>query len=370
MITRKTNGCNRSKGGAQTHSILASVLATCRQHSIPILDYLVSLQRYGETPPSLISQPKSTLNMYRSGEGLTLAGGRGFEPLSTDPESVVLPLDEPPILYQRADFTMPHGHPSRVIPFRINNLPTLDKKNIGSIIIVVNSTTFHSTSYRCCQSSPPLIHTSLLTVSRNGRRTSAENAQKSILYPVLFKKNPPPSALFRLLFQKYQVVRSMPEQRMHPASVGQPLSLQPPSSPSRLPHSFLFISHNFRFLPAIHPDSFLIVPQERTSPLSFFNLQSKINPSLVLHRENQQSKIHPAPQSFLSRSSGTTIYIPVPPIPKSKISSTPYSFLFRFFPRNEFPFTHYVLRFCFPSPSFASFVSFVFNSFCSFSLRV
>jgi hypothetical protein len=24
------------------------------------------------------------------------AGGRGFEPLSTDPESVVLPLDEPP----------------------------------------------------------------------------------------------------------------------------------------------------------------------------------------------------------------------------------------------------------------------------------
>lgn len=53
VITRKTNGCNRSKGGAETHSILASVLATCRQHSIPILDYLVSLQRYGETPPSL-----------------------------------------------------------------------------------------------------------------------------------------------------------------------------------------------------------------------------------------------------------------------------------------------------------------------------
>ena len=53
VITRKTNGCNRSKSGAETHSILASVLATCRQHSIPILDYLVSLQRYGETPPSL-----------------------------------------------------------------------------------------------------------------------------------------------------------------------------------------------------------------------------------------------------------------------------------------------------------------------------
>ena len=32
----------------------------------------------------------------RSGEGLLSAGGKGFEPLSTDPESVVLPLDEPP----------------------------------------------------------------------------------------------------------------------------------------------------------------------------------------------------------------------------------------------------------------------------------
>jgi transposase len=57
VITRKTNGCNRSKGGAETHSILASVLATCRQHSLPILDYLVSLQRYGDTPPPLAVPP-------------------------------------------------------------------------------------------------------------------------------------------------------------------------------------------------------------------------------------------------------------------------------------------------------------------------
>jgi transposase len=57
VITRKTNGCNRSKGGAEAHSILASVLATCRQHSLPILAYLVSLQRYGETPPSLTDSP-------------------------------------------------------------------------------------------------------------------------------------------------------------------------------------------------------------------------------------------------------------------------------------------------------------------------
>jgi len=54
VIIRKTNGCNRSKGGAETHSVLTSVLVTCRQHNIPILDYMVSLQRFGETPPSLI----------------------------------------------------------------------------------------------------------------------------------------------------------------------------------------------------------------------------------------------------------------------------------------------------------------------------
>jgi transposase len=55
VITRKTNGCNRTRGGAQTHSILASVLVTCRQHSVPILDYMTSLQRFGDTPPSLSS---------------------------------------------------------------------------------------------------------------------------------------------------------------------------------------------------------------------------------------------------------------------------------------------------------------------------
>jgi transposase len=57
VIIRKTNGCNRSKGGADAHSILTSVMVTCRQHSVPILDYMVSLQRFGETPPSLIPAP-------------------------------------------------------------------------------------------------------------------------------------------------------------------------------------------------------------------------------------------------------------------------------------------------------------------------
>jgi transposase len=57
VIIRKTNGCNRAKGGAEAHSILTSVMVTCHQHSVPILNYMVSLQRFGETPPSLIATP-------------------------------------------------------------------------------------------------------------------------------------------------------------------------------------------------------------------------------------------------------------------------------------------------------------------------
>jgi hypothetical protein len=60
VITRKTNGCNRTKSGAETHAILSSVLVTCRQHSIPILDYLVELQRFGGNPTPLVS----TLPVY------------------------------------------------------------------------------------------------------------------------------------------------------------------------------------------------------------------------------------------------------------------------------------------------------------------
>jgi transposase len=57
VITRKTNGCNRTDGGAEAHSILTSVMVTCRQHAVPILDYMVSLQRFGETPPPLVAAP-------------------------------------------------------------------------------------------------------------------------------------------------------------------------------------------------------------------------------------------------------------------------------------------------------------------------
>jgi transposase len=53
VISRKTTGCNRVAQGAEAHSILASVLATCHQRAIPILDFLVELQRAAGNPPSL-----------------------------------------------------------------------------------------------------------------------------------------------------------------------------------------------------------------------------------------------------------------------------------------------------------------------------
>ena len=56
VITRKTNGCNRTQDGATAHSILSSVLVTCHQQSIPVLDYLVQLQQFGSTPPSLVER--------------------------------------------------------------------------------------------------------------------------------------------------------------------------------------------------------------------------------------------------------------------------------------------------------------------------
>ncbi len=53
VITRKTGGCNRTQDGADAHAILSSVLVTCRQQSIPIVDFLIQLQQFGENPPSL-----------------------------------------------------------------------------------------------------------------------------------------------------------------------------------------------------------------------------------------------------------------------------------------------------------------------------
>lgn len=56
VITRKTNGCNRTQDGATAHSILSSVLVTCHQQAIPVLDFLVQLQQFGSTPPSIVER--------------------------------------------------------------------------------------------------------------------------------------------------------------------------------------------------------------------------------------------------------------------------------------------------------------------------
>lgn len=55
VITRKTSGCNRTDGGAETHSILASILVTCRQQALPMVDFLVKVQRaVGGVMPALL----------------------------------------------------------------------------------------------------------------------------------------------------------------------------------------------------------------------------------------------------------------------------------------------------------------------------
>jgi len=57
VITRKTGGCNRTEGGAETHSILASVLTTCRQQGFSLLDSLVKIQRNVGSPLRSLAPP-------------------------------------------------------------------------------------------------------------------------------------------------------------------------------------------------------------------------------------------------------------------------------------------------------------------------
>jgi hypothetical protein len=45
---------------------LQAQMVTCRQHNIPILDYMVSLQPFGETAPALVAAPPwNALNAKR-----------------------------------------------------------------------------------------------------------------------------------------------------------------------------------------------------------------------------------------------------------------------------------------------------------------
>jgi transposase len=59
VISRKTTGCNKTAQGAEAHAILASILATCHQQAVPVLDFLVRLQQDRERPPS-IGPPQTT----------------------------------------------------------------------------------------------------------------------------------------------------------------------------------------------------------------------------------------------------------------------------------------------------------------------
>jgi hypothetical protein len=58
VITRKTNGCNRTERGALAHAILASILVTCRQQGISLVDALVKIQRAAQAAIRLLSLPQ------------------------------------------------------------------------------------------------------------------------------------------------------------------------------------------------------------------------------------------------------------------------------------------------------------------------
>lgn len=58
VITRKTNGCNRTERGALAHAILASILVTCRQQGLSLVDALVKIQRVAQADVSLLGLPQ------------------------------------------------------------------------------------------------------------------------------------------------------------------------------------------------------------------------------------------------------------------------------------------------------------------------
>jgi hypothetical protein len=47
VLIRKTNGCNRSESGAQTHSVLTSIIRTCQKHG----------QDFGNAEKRVVCQP-------------------------------------------------------------------------------------------------------------------------------------------------------------------------------------------------------------------------------------------------------------------------------------------------------------------------
>jgi hypothetical protein len=55
VVTRRAGRCNRTEAGAEAHAVLASIGATCRRRGIPVLDFLVRLQRATGNVPSIVA---------------------------------------------------------------------------------------------------------------------------------------------------------------------------------------------------------------------------------------------------------------------------------------------------------------------------
>jgi transposase len=62
VITRKTGGCNRSRTGARTHEVLASVLVSLRQQGRDVLGYLSAALLAPGLPPPLSSAPAPAIS--------------------------------------------------------------------------------------------------------------------------------------------------------------------------------------------------------------------------------------------------------------------------------------------------------------------
>jgi transposase len=68
VIIRKTNGCNRSRVGARTHSIVTSVLRTCQKQGRDFIDFVASLLRH----PDAIAPPIFGIPLPATGASITM----------------------------------------------------------------------------------------------------------------------------------------------------------------------------------------------------------------------------------------------------------------------------------------------------------
>jgi len=58
VIRRKTGGCNKTKGGARAHAVLASIAATCKQQAVSVIEFLERCQKAMGALPKLVQPPE------------------------------------------------------------------------------------------------------------------------------------------------------------------------------------------------------------------------------------------------------------------------------------------------------------------------